>query len=240
MAANHLEIDCPSWLEDECFIIETSGEMPEVAMQEALLNLPPLGPREADCLRAAVVLGYLRIVRRDLDYANLGLPHFRGLERAQDNLARLTGFLGRVGWKLPAPTRQELGAALEAFLAAEQASLAAGRGYASSQAGPPLYLLNQLGLPPEPWQGLLERLRSLPVPDFRGIAALKRLGAPGAAAKRRRLQAGSLVIEVLGREGDRAVLAGVTLPLLGPSERQDPAACARAELVWSLLDLPEC
>jgi hypothetical protein len=240
MAANHLEINCPSWLEDECFIIETSGEMPEVAMQEALLNLPPLGPAEADCLRSAVVLGYLRIIRRDLAYANLGMPHFRGLERAQQNLARLAGFLRREGWELPSATQGELAAELCAYLAAEEADLRAGRGYASSQAGPLLALLAELGLPAEPWQGLLARLGSLPTPDFRGLTALRRLEASGAVAKRRHTQDGYLTIELLGPEDAGQILAGVSLPLLGPDESPDPAACARAELVWSLLDLPEC
>ncbi|MFH1035851.1 MAG: hypothetical protein V1806_15195 [Pseudomonadota bacterium] len=239
MAANHLETQCPSWLEDECFIIETSGEMPEVAMQEALLNLPPLGPAESACLRAAVARGYLRILHRDLEHANLGLPHFRGLERAQQNLARLRGFLGRVGWQLPPATRQELGAALEAYLAAEEATLAAGRGYAGSQAAPALSLLQDLEMASRPWRGLLARLDSLPVPDFRGLTALRRLEAAGRASKRRRQMEGALAIEVLGAGGDDPPLAGVVLPLTGPDGHPDPAGLARAELVWSLLDLPE-
>jgi hypothetical protein len=239
MAANHLEINCPSWLEDECFIIETSGEMPEVAMQEALLNLPPLAPAETDCLRSAVVLGYLRIIRRDLAHGNLGMPHFRGLERAQQNLERLAGFLRREDWELPTATRRELAAELCDYLAAEEADLRAGRGYASSQAGPLLALLAELGLPAEPWQGLLALLGNLPVPDFRGLSALKRLEAPGAVAKRQRTQDGYLTIELMGPGEVSQILAGVSLPLLGPDESPDPAACARAELVWSLLNLPE-
>lgn len=238
MAANHLEIACPSWLEDECFMIETSGEMPEVALHESLLHLPPLKPPELDCLRAAVALGYLRIIGRDLEHANLGLAHFRGLERAHDNLARLMAFLGRVGWELPAATRQELASALAAFLAAEEACLAAGRAYASSQLEPLLALLAELGLDGGPWQGLLGRMAGLPVPDFKGLMALGRLTVAGATAKRRRCRDGYLVIEALG-PGDGAPLAQVALPLLDPRQEEDPAALARAGLVWSLLDLPE-
>ncbi|MBI5522531.1 MAG: hypothetical protein HY910_07885 [Desulfarculus sp.] len=238
MAANHLKIVCPSWLEDECLMIETSGEMPEVAMQESLTHLPPLSPTELDCLRAAVVLGYLRIIGRDLDHANLGQAHFRGLERARDNLARLMAFLGRVGWELPAATRQQLGAGLRAFLAAEEGCLAAGRAYASSQAQPLLTLLAELGLDSQPWRGLLRRMERLPVPDFKGLAALGRLNVAGATAKRRRRQEGSLVLEALG-PGAGAPLAQVTLALLDPRQQEDPAALARAELVWALLDLPE-
>ncbi|MBI4800352.1 MAG: hypothetical protein HY794_16800 [Desulfarculus sp.] len=238
MAANHLEIACPSWLEDECFMIETSGEMPEVAMQESLLHLPPLAPPELDCLRAAVVLGYLRIIGRDLNHANLGLALFRGLERAHDNLARLMAFLDRVGWELPAATRQQLAAGLRAFLAAEEGCLAAGRAYASSQAEPLLTLLAELGLDSQPWRGLLRRMEGLPVPDFKGLMALGRLNVAGAARKRRRRLEGLAVLEVLG-PGDGAPLAQVTLALLDPRQQEDPQALARAELVWSLLGLPE-
>ncbi|CAO0820967.1 conserved hypothetical protein [Desulfarculales bacterium] len=239
MATNHLETRCPSWLEDECFIIETSGEMPEVALQEVLLSLPKLAPGELDCLRTAVVLGYLRIIGRDLEYDNLGRPHFRGLERAQQNLTRLRGFLHRVAWELPPATRQGLAEALEAYLTAEEQSLRTGRDYASSPAGLASCLLADLGLDPQPWRGLLERLLHLPAPDFRGLMALKRLKARGAVAKRRRRQKGAEVIEVLESREDGQVLAGVSLPLLGLDERQDPVALARAEMVWSLLDLPE-
>lgn len=239
MAANHLATQCPSWLEDEAFIIETSGEMPEVALQEALLNLPDLGPAESDCLRAAAARGYLRIIARDLDYANLGQHHFRGLERAQQNLARLLGFLRRMGWELPVATRAELTQGLEAYLAAEHSCLLQGRGYASCHSEALGGLLSLLKMEGQTWRELMALLASLPVPDFRGLTALNRLAAPGAVAKRRRRQSKADIIEMLGAGTEAPILAEVTLSLIGPDEKPDPAALARAELVWSLLELPE-
>ena len=237
MNQDQLDRPCPAWLEDECLLIETSGEMPEVALQESLLNLPALDGASLDHLRAATARGYLRIIRRDLDHAQMGWPQFRGLERAAHNLARLEGYLARLGWPLPAPARRDLAGMLENYLAAEQADLAAGRPWASSGLGPVGQLARALGLDLGPWGDLLSALERLPAPDFRGLAALRRLGVAGATAKRRRLEPGGLVLEVLGPDG-RSPLAQASLPVLGPAETPDPAALARAQLVWSLLNLP--
>lgn len=77
----------------------------------------------------------------------------------------------------------------------------------------------------------------MPAPDFRGLAALRRLEVRGAAFKRRREQDGACLLEVLAVDG-RSVLARASLPLLGPGEGEDPQARQRVELVWSLLPLP--
>jgi hypothetical protein len=234
--SNHLDAPCPDHLEDEAFIIETSGEMPEVALAESLLHLGHVEPEELDCLRAATARGYLRLLARDFDPGAVGKSHFRGLERAWDNLARLQGFLARVGWEL-GPVASDLAGRLAAFLAAEELGLKRGRGYAACSREQVLALAGELGLSLGRWEGLLERLSSLPCPDFRALAALGKLDAREAAAKGRREENGNLVLEVMdGRKGE--VLAQARLPLLGPSGKEDPANRRRAELVWELLRLP--
>ncbi|RJX36578.1 MAG: hypothetical protein C4525_00495 [Desulfarculus sp.] len=218
-------------------MVETAGEMPEVALAESLHHLGHgvTGP-ELDCLRAAAVRAYLKIIERDLDPANLGLSLFRGLERAADNLERLAGFLRRLGWPPPAERWQSLVPRLERYLAAEQAALEAGRPYASASPGQVRDVAAALGLDLAPWAGLLQRLAQAPALDFMALRAMARLQAAGGAAKRRQEAAGWLAIEVLDAQGRPR--ARTELGLLGADEREDPASRARAEQVWDLLDLP--
>lgn len=228
---------CPSRLEDEAWLIETAGEMPEVALHESLHHLGEVTPGELDCLRGAVVRAFLRLLARDLDHANLGQPHFRGLERAWRNWSRLEGFLGRCGWEPPAGLREWARQALAAHLEAEAEALADGRGYASASGAVVAGLAGELGLDLTPWQETLARMSSLPLPDFRGLTALVRLGSAPAAAKRRQEREGKLVLEALDDQG-RAV-AAASLALAGPSGAEEPGLRAQAEMVWGLLALPE-
>ncbi len=239
MPPHPIDRPCPSHMEDEAFMIETSGEMPEVAMQESLAHLGALTEGEMDCLRGAVARAYLRLLARDLDPRAVGLAHFRGLERAFQNLARLNRFLARLGAELPEATRNELGLALYRYLRTEEEALDRGRPYASASAGQVRELAGALGLDLAPHGRLLDLLQGAPVPDFRGLAALKRLEARGAAYKRRYEREGACLIEVLAEDSGPA-LARVSLPLLGPGQDEDPQARQRAELVWSLLPLPPC
>lgn len=57
-------------------MLENSGEMPEVVLAESLHHIGPLPPHEVEVLQAAAVRGYLKIIERDLDHANLGQPPF--------------------------------------------------------------------------------------------------------------------------------------------------------------------
>lgn len=226
---------CPPHLEDEAWLIETSGEMPEVALHESLHHLGEVAPSELDCLRGAVVRAYLRLLARDLDHANLSLPHFRGLERAWQNWLRLGGFWARLGWSWPEGLTAQARLALARHLDAEAAALAAGRAYASASLETVTGLARELGLDLAPWREALAELSRKPLADFKGLTALARLGRVPARAKRRREEAGKLIIETL--DGDQ-VAAMASLALLGPTGGEDPDLRAQAELVWGLVDLP--
>jgi hypothetical protein len=239
MPTGRLDHPCPEHLEDEAFLIETSGEMPEVALQESLAQFGPLSDQEMDCLRAAAARAYLRLIRRDLAHGAVGLAHFRGLERAGQNLGRLRRYLQKLGWELPAELRDELGQALTAYLKAEEKALAQGRPYASARAGHARALALDLGVDPAPFEPLLALLTQRPAPDFRGLAALRRLDVGGACYKRRQERDGACLLEVLD-EGAASALGRASLPLRGPDEGEDPESRQRLELVWSLLNLPDC
>ncbi|MEW5912327.1 MAG: hypothetical protein AB1814_07215 [Thermodesulfobacteriota bacterium] len=219
------------------WMVETAGEMPEVALAESLHHLgQELTEAELDCLRAAAVRAYLKIIERDLEPDNLGQSHFRGLGRAADNLARLAGFLRCLGWPPPAQRWQALVPRLQGYLAAEQVALEAGRPHASASPDQVRAVAAALGLDLAPWSGLLQRLVRVPALDFLALRAITRLQAAGGAAKRRLEAGGKLIIEVL--DGQGRPLARSELGLLGADEREDPAHRARAEQVWSLLELP--
>ncbi|MCA1989220.1 MAG: hypothetical protein LDL07_08755 [Desulfarculus sp.] len=227
---------CPPHLEDEAWLIETSGEMPEVALHESLHHLGEVSPAELDCLRGAVIRAYLRLLGRDLDHANLGQPHFRGLERAWQNWLRLGGFLDRLGWNWPLGLADQVRQALARHLDAEAAALAAGRNHATANPEAVTGLAQALGLDLTPWREALENLARLPLPDFRGLAALARLERAPARAKRRQEREGKLWIETLDQAG--RVVSSASLPLLGPSGGEAPELRAQAEMVWGLVPLP--
>ena len=228
---------CPPHLEDEAWLIETAGEMPEVALHESLHTLGEVSASELACLRGATVRAYLRLLARDLDHANLGQPHFRGLERAWQNWLRLAGFLERVGWSWPEDVLDQARRALAGHLHAEAAALAAGRPYASASPEVVAGLAGALGLDLALWRRALAGMASLPLPDFWGLAALARLNAATATAKRRRERGGKLIMETL--DGSGRVTGAASLPLLGPSGGEDPALRDQAELVWGLVALPQ-
>ncbi len=227
----------PPWLEDEILMVENGGEMPEVVLAESLHHLGQLAPHDADLLRAAAVRAYLKIIRRDLEPANLGLPPFRGLRRAGENLARLNSYLVRLGWPPPAGEMQELAARLAAYLKAEEQALNQGRPYASATGQEVEEVARAVGLNLTPYQGLVERMSSLPAPDFLGLRALRRLTAAQGASKRRQEADGKARLEVLDQAG--RVLEATELPLVAAAEGEDQECRQRVELVWRLIPLPE-
>lgn len=224
---------CPPELEDEVFMIETAGEMPEVALADSLANAGPLDSAARGCLQAACARGYLAIIRRDLDPALIGTSPFRGLERAHANLMRLRAFLAKAGLPEPPEMAGLLGGELAAYLKAEDAALANGRGYATCTRRHAEGLISALGLDPEPWRGLCDRLERVPALDFIGLRALLRLRGSGPCALARRREGGCMLIELRGNQGG-GVLASASLGLLDARGQPDPEAEARAELVWRL------
>lgn len=227
----------PSWLEDEVIMVENSGEMPEVVLAESLHHLGSLPPGDQDILRAAAVRGYLKIIRRDLDPDNLGTSHFRGLERAGENLERMSAFLARLAWPPPAGVMRELSQRLAGFLIAERKAQSQGRPYAGCTREQAERAARAVGLDLSPFQDVITRLEALPAPDFRGLRALKRLYAAQGLAKRRRESQDKALLEVLDHKG--LTLEAVELPLTAATDQEDPECRGRVELVWRLIPLPE-
>ncbi len=88
---------------EEREIIRHSGEIPEVAYWNSLYYLEKdpegpkikLSPQEKRLLKRAVVERYLVIISRDLNVANVGKSHYRGVKRAIVNWRRLKRFATR-------------------------------------------------------------------------------------------------------------------------------------------------
>lgn len=213
-------------------MIESGGEMPEVSLAESLQHLGPVDSEGLRCLQAAVARRYLAMIRRDLDPGNRGASHFRGVERALANLRRLENFLSRVGWELPAAEREALGRELTCYMLAEEAELAAGRGYVTCRPEELRELLSRLGRDPGQAAALAAAGRGLPLLDFLGLAALGRISGVAGRLRRRQLEDEDQVcLEVIDDSG--RVKAAAVLSLSGPAG-PDPQAHQRARLVWRL------
>ena len=237
MASFSLDYICPAWLEDEALLIEHAGEMPEVALAESLHLLGEIPAQDLISLRAACARGYVRNIKRDLDPANIGSPAFRGLERARANLARLERFLASFGAELPQANRKDLAYALTKFLQAEQSALDKGRIYVAAPSHEVEDLAGALALDLRPWRNLLARMRKMPAPDFIGLRALKRLACAAPASKRRQIRGDHLRLELCGALGNN--LAVAALPWHSDAQAVAEENRARAEMVWSLLNVPE-
>ncbi len=93
-------------IEEEAFLIERSGEIPEVALYSAIhyLTEDPDGPRleleegEVRLLHRAVMDRYLFIILRDLTPRNRDKSIYRGVERAIINWSRLRSFADKWGY----------------------------------------------------------------------------------------------------------------------------------------------
>jgi hypothetical protein len=233
----NLNYTCPSWLEDEVLLIEHAGEMPQVALAESLSLLGDIPDDDLRCLQAACARAYVLNIKRDLDPANIGLPAFRGLERARANLNRLQNFLADIAAYLPGETLDELAAALSGYLQAEHTTLDRGRAYSAAPISEVRALAGELGLDLAPWNGLLDRIKILPCPDFIGLRALKRLTCSDPAFKRRQIQGEHLRLELLDAAGE--CLARAALPWQSDVPAVAGENQARAEIIWSLLEVPE-
>ncbi|MDJ0810499.1 MAG: hypothetical protein QNJ48_08300 [Desulfobacterales bacterium] len=121
-------------LEDELIMIRSSGEIPEVALHNAVHYLTrdaegpglTLRPGEIRRLQEAVLQRYQRIILRDLNARLRDKPVYRGIERSIINWGRLCRFAAREKFALQA-LKTEIATALGAFLEQEVVDVAAGR-----------------------------------------------------------------------------------------------------------------
>ncbi len=121
-------------LDDECLMIRNSGEIPEVALHNALhfLTRDPEGPgfklraSEVRRLNEAVISRYRRIILRDLDPRLRDKTVYRGITRSITNWERLCRFATRQGFAIQ-DLRDEIAAALGDFLEQDIADVVAGR-----------------------------------------------------------------------------------------------------------------
>ncbi len=100
---NKKTIDINKQVAEEVFLIEHSGELPELAFYNSIYYLceDKEGPRvklsEEDLLslKKAVIKQYLRIIKRDLTPSNKNKRIYRGIERAWINWNRLLNFTNK-------------------------------------------------------------------------------------------------------------------------------------------------
>ncbi len=237
MNTEYFNNDCPEELEDEVFMIETAGEMPEVALAESLEALGVIENSWRKCLEAAVARTYIAMISRDFNPDNVGLSHYRGLGRALANIGRLETFLAKCGDSLPKGLVDSLSRQLWRYLENENQALADGRKYISAAPRHITRLCEVLRLDMSELRVLGDGMSALPALDVMGLIKLRALEDAGGQYKRRRDGAGQVLIEIL--DGQGRVAQTNAMSTLGPRDENDPAMMRRAELVWSMLALPE-
>ena len=127
------DLDKKSYIEEEVFVVQHSGEIPEVTLYESLYHLTedPDGPAlnlEAEDilpLKQAVVKRYRVIILRDLDPGNRDKRIYRGLARCAANWQRLMKFCIREGIDSQ-EIRKEAANALQEFLDVEVIDVGSG------------------------------------------------------------------------------------------------------------------
>ena len=161
--------DKERYIEEETFIVQHAGEIPEIAYHGSLYYLTedPEGPglkidaNDTVSLKQAVVSRYRTIILRDLDSGNRDKRIYRGLARCAVNWQRLVKFCTReqVAYE---DIRVETAERLREFLHREVADVRAGSRSSSinCSAGEIDSLANSLGLLPEElperWQELCQ------------------------------------------------------------------------------------
>lgn len=215
-------------------MIETAGEMPEVALADSLDHLPAQGPEGFDCLRSACARCYVANIRRDLDPCLIGCPPFRGLGRALANLGRLDRFLHKIGWSRPLELDRLLAGELKHYLGAEEQALSQGRGFATCTSAHVAGLLEALAPNTDDWASLLARLKDIPCLDFPGLRALRQMAVKGPCLARRQEQGGRVIMELV-TPGSGRLLAQCQMGLLDAREDVDPQAQSQAQLVWEMV-----
>ncbi len=126
-------MDKQQYIAEEVFVVEHSGEIPEVTLHEALYHLTedPEGPGLAlgegaiRPLKMAVVKRYRTIILRDLDPENRDKSIYRGLARCLANWHRLVKFCSRENMDCE-DIRLEAAAGLTKFLQQELADVRSG------------------------------------------------------------------------------------------------------------------
>ena len=127
------DLDKKKYIEEEAFIIEHSGEIPEVALHSSLYYLEedPEGPgfelqvEDVFPLKEAVVKRYRIIILRDLDPENRDKAIYRGLARCAANWQRLVKFCSREQMDFQ-EIKIEAAGALQKFLINEVADVQCG------------------------------------------------------------------------------------------------------------------
>ncbi len=122
-------------IQEELLLIRHSGEIPEIALHNAIHYLfsdpdgPALQPGDLDLvpLKQAVVDRYRRIILRDLNPDNRDRRIYRGIERSRINWKRLCSFMEREEITGIDPIRKEIAAQLKKFLNQETRDVQSGR-----------------------------------------------------------------------------------------------------------------
>ncbi|MFC1837141.1 hypothetical protein ACFLYW_00470 [Thermodesulfobacteriota bacterium] len=126
-------MDKKRYIEEEAFVIQHSGEIPEVTLHESLYHLTqdPDGPvltletEDVLPLKNAVVKRYRAIILRDLDPGNRDKSIYRGLARCLANWQRMHKFCTREGIEFRA-IQHETATALMRFIDNELAEVQGG------------------------------------------------------------------------------------------------------------------
>ncbi len=128
------EVDKQKHIAEEIFVVEHSGEIPEVTLQSSLhyLTEDPDGPGlelngdDIIPLKQAVVERYRAIILRDLDPGNRDKRIYRGLARSRANWQRFRKFCAGENIDFTA-IRAETAKALQYFLQQEVLDVKGGK-----------------------------------------------------------------------------------------------------------------